>query len=549
MSNKTIMVALGAMLALSVGVLSTSIHETDQVHATSYTATIKKATTTSGGTTAVLNGEILTYGTGNRDITKIDGGGGTASFVVTYYRNDATTHSIYNNSAGEIRLYPRLTNGGQLNFEIQGDFKITSARFKTSKNPGASVNGGVTFTDKDKTIDFESETTLVTFKNTFNATGGGNLQLTEAIFTYESTGSEVVPVTGVELNKSETTIETGATEQLTATVSPGNATDKGVSWESTNEAIATVSTNGLVTAVSVGQATITVKTNDGDFEDDCVVTVTEVIFFSKITSTSQLYFGATYILVAENSNMAMNTTFGDFAGNTSVTITSNTISNQTDIQKLQLVISPATGTYGFKLINGPSADKYLALLRGSGDNDLSAGDDLVENASWFVTFDEGNAIINSKIFSDRHIRYNSTSPRFATYRTTFGVLVQLYLSDEEIDHTAEATMLATEINTGIGSGAQGNCTSAFEILDSAYDRLSSSAKTIFDQSSDTAFVNARARLSYLEQWVDFNAGSPVAISLNMSFDSNILANVLVILIVSSISAYAYSQLKKRYNRT
>ena len=82
-----------------------------------------------------------------------------------------------------------------------------------------------------------------------------------------------VSVTEVGLNKTSTTLVEGETETLVATVMPENATDKSVVWESGNESAATVSQEGLVTAVGEGKATITVKTNDGGFSASCEVTV------------------------------------------------------------------------------------------------------------------------------------------------------------------------------------------------------------------------------------------------------------------------------------
>ena len=85
---------------------------------------------------------------------------------------------------------------------------------------------------------------------------------------------ETVAVTGVTLDKSELTLEAGRTVTLTATVAPADATDKSVTWASSNESVATVSANGKVTAVAEGAATITVKTADGGFTKTCTVTVT-----------------------------------------------------------------------------------------------------------------------------------------------------------------------------------------------------------------------------------------------------------------------------------
>ena len=82
-----------------------------------------------------------------------------------------------------------------------------------------------------------------------------------------------VPVTGVSLNKSETTLTVGDTAQLTATVTPTNATNQNVTWESSNPSVATVDQSGKVTAVTPGEATITVTTEDGSKTATCTVIV------------------------------------------------------------------------------------------------------------------------------------------------------------------------------------------------------------------------------------------------------------------------------------
>ena len=84
----------------------------------------------------------------------------------------------------------------------------------------------------------------------------------------------VVDVTGVSLNKTSTSIQVGASEQLTATVEPNNATNKAVNWSSNPTSVATVDNNGNVTAVAEGTATITVTTQDGNKTATCTVTVT-----------------------------------------------------------------------------------------------------------------------------------------------------------------------------------------------------------------------------------------------------------------------------------
>ena len=82
-----------------------------------------------------------------------------------------------------------------------------------------------------------------------------------------------IKVTGVTLDKTPLSLVEGDTATLTATVEPANATNKTVTWASSDEKVATVA-DGTVTAVSEGTATITVTTADGGFSDNCAVTVT-----------------------------------------------------------------------------------------------------------------------------------------------------------------------------------------------------------------------------------------------------------------------------------
>ena len=103
-----------------------------------------------------------------------------------------------------------------------------------------------------------------------------------------------VSVTEVGLNKTSTTLIEGETETLVATVMPENATDKSVVWESGNESAATVSQEGLVTAVGEGKATITVKTSDGGFSASCEVTVNK-----KVIAVTSVVLGNTELTLVE----------------------------------------------------------------------------------------------------------------------------------------------------------------------------------------------------------------------------------------------------------
>ncbi|MBJ8954466.1 Ig-like domain-containing protein [Citrobacter braakii] len=86
-----------------------------------------------------------------------------------------------------------------------------------------------------------------------------------------------VPVTGVTVAPKTASKAVAGTQQLTPTIAPAGATNKGVTYQSSNDNVATVSASGLVTVVAgatTGQtATITVKTDDGGFTDTAVITV------------------------------------------------------------------------------------------------------------------------------------------------------------------------------------------------------------------------------------------------------------------------------------
>lgn len=89
-----------------------------------------------------------------------------------------------------------------------------------------------------------------------------------------SGGSSVTyPVEAVTVSPTEATLEIGDTETLKVTVTPANATNKKVTWSSSNDKIASVNAKGVVTAVAAGTATITVTTEDGEKTATCEVTV------------------------------------------------------------------------------------------------------------------------------------------------------------------------------------------------------------------------------------------------------------------------------------
>jgi len=84
-----------------------------------------------------------------------------------------------------------------------------------------------------------------------------------------------VNVTGVLLNTTVLNLTEGDNSKLTATVQPSNATNKKVTWMSSNSSVVSVDTNGNINALKAGSATITVTTQDGNYKATCQVTVKE----------------------------------------------------------------------------------------------------------------------------------------------------------------------------------------------------------------------------------------------------------------------------------
>ena len=87
------------------------------------------------------------------------------------------------------------------------------------------------------------------------------------------TAVAVKPVSDVALDKTEATLYEGASDTLTANVSPEDASNKNVTWTSSDETVASVDETGKITAVKEGTATITVTTEDEKRTATCVVTV------------------------------------------------------------------------------------------------------------------------------------------------------------------------------------------------------------------------------------------------------------------------------------
>ena len=142
------------------------------------------------------------------------------------------------------------------------------------------------FDAEDKSVTWSSSNTMVasvSSSGVISAKSVGNATITVKTNDGAKTAtcqvtvkSKAIPVTGISLNKTTMSLAAGESESLYATITPSNATDKSVSWTSSNTEIATVSSSGYVTAKAVGSAVITATTTDGGKKATCSVTVLPV---------------------------------------------------------------------------------------------------------------------------------------------------------------------------------------------------------------------------------------------------------------------------------
>ena len=142
---------------------------------------------------------------------------------------------------------------------------ISPANATTQQHSWASENGKIAKA-YGETLNTAKVTAIGVGKTTITYTIGGKEASCEVTVT-----PRTISVESITLNKPQLSLVKGATETLTATVLPTTATDKTVIWESSDTAVATVK-DGIVTAVTAGNATITAKA--GEKTATCAVTVT-----------------------------------------------------------------------------------------------------------------------------------------------------------------------------------------------------------------------------------------------------------------------------------
>jgi uncharacterized protein YjdB len=246
---------------LSANEMALNVGETGTLTATvnPSDATDKSVTWSSSNTavaTVDANGKVTAVAAGEAVITvTTTDGNKTATCTVTVTSTTIPVESI-------------TLDKTELNL-VEGQ----TATITATVSPDNATNKVVTWRSRSTavaTVDANGNVTAVAAGTTMIiASADGEMAFCDITVT-----AGTVAIESVSLNKSTLSLEEGTSETLTATVNPSNATDKSVTWSSSNSAVATVDANGKVTAVAAGEAEITVTTTDGAKTATCAVTVT-----------------------------------------------------------------------------------------------------------------------------------------------------------------------------------------------------------------------------------------------------------------------------------
>ena len=230
----------------------------------------------------------VTWSSSNSSVAKVDQNGkvtavgkGTATITVTT-KDGAKKATCIITVTEESKPSIVPVQSVTLNKAKESLLKGNTITLVATINPSNATNKGVTWSSSNSSVAKVDQNGKVTAVGKGTATitvttKDGAKKATCTIIVTEESKPVVIPVTSVALNKTKESLLESKTTTLTATINPSNATNKGVTWSSSNKSVATVDQSGKVTAVGKGTATITVTTKDGSKKATCTITVTELV--------------------------------------------------------------------------------------------------------------------------------------------------------------------------------------------------------------------------------------------------------------------------------
>ncbi len=361
-----------------------------------------------------------------------------------YTLTDTSTSKSYSISGKHVESIT-LSKSGTL-------YRGSTITLTPTFNPTDACNKGITWTSSDTSRATVNDAGVVTGivagrAVTITATSKDDPTKSASIsITVYERSSGTVHVTGVTLDKSTADVEVGKTVSLTAAVAPDNATNKNVTWISSDTSKATVS-GGVVTGVAPGTVTITVKTEDGNKTATATITVKEATTPDKPVTGVRLTpdvgtveVGGTFVLEANIEP--------DNASNKNVTWRSSNPSVATVSGGVVTGVSAGTATITVETVDGNKTATAQVTVTGSG----SVGETLEFERSAY-SCEVGKKIYTAIRYS-RDIQNPPVSPTVTSSDTSVATITTMTARECSSSTTSKCMTLDTEaIQRCVANGA------------------------------------------------------------------------------------------------
>lgn len=379
-----------------------------------------------------------------------------------------------------------------------------------------------------------------------------------------------VPVTNIAVSKAHNNdLYIGQTVQLTATVTPDNATDGTVTWSSSSDSVATVNSTGLVTAAGVGSVTITATANDGSgVYGTASVTVVAFPTFTEVTSTDKLFNGMTVVIASKaGTNLLSTTQNSNNRGTVSSTINNSVITpSALGFAELTLGIEEMdNGTIVYSFYD-PANSGYLYAANSS-SNYMRTEATLDNNGRFSLSIEEGEATLLAQgTYTHNYVRFNSTLFSCYAEDSSTGTAVSLFAKTgqtvtdaQKIETFIAKNMKMNSYDKGGDEGStagDGSCTTYYSTAKAAFNSntlMSDSARNTF--CSDNTYLAAYKRLS---AWATANNDSfnnsthvleanhnGISVSINNYISDSAVLIIAVISIISLTAVGGYFVIRRR----
>ncbi len=243
---------------------------------------VKGSSTTLSATVNPSNAsnKILTWTTSNTNVATVDSNGkvtakGAGNATITVKTNNGKTATCKVTVTNPIVAVTSVT----LNKASFSLVKGSSTTLSATVNPSNASNKTLTWSTNNSSVATVDSNGKITANETGSATITVKTNNGKTATCKVTVTNPIVAVTSVTLNKASFSLVKGSSTTLSATVNPSNATNKTLTWTSSNSSIATVDQNGKITAINGGTAVISVKTSNGLIAT-CSVTIPYTITYN-----------------------------------------------------------------------------------------------------------------------------------------------------------------------------------------------------------------------------------------------------------------------------